>query len=406
MGIETALIGGLMSSPEKMCEVYEILRPEDFTNIQCGVVYGAMLDIIQAGATPDLPTVARNLVGKVDIGWLASSTNGCSFASNLPREAKILSDKARAAKIKKRALAVGASGLDLESLATELLSIAGDAIGRDSKSWKMVDVVGRFRTTVRENQGKDYGVPTGYMFLDDKYIRYMPGHVWVIGAKTSAGKTACVVDMICRLFEQGEHRAAIVSTEMMEEQNTARMLARMTGYHSNLILSGKLREGWEEVDQTLTWLSEKDLFLFDDLYSFQDIEMRLRQITMAGKIDVIFIDYVQNMTWNGSGSEYEKTNNIAKGLQRLAKQLKTCIVCLSQVSNSTARGDHDNLEFKGGGELAAVADLGVMLRRSKVEKERLSFVIEKNRHGRTGLQVLQFVNNFTRLKEIHHADND
>ena len=409
MGIEESLIGGLLTSPHKMPEVYEVIQPGDFTDIKSGIVYTAMLVIVREGGTPDLPTLARLLYGKVDPVWLCKATDEGTSPSLLAREAKVIANKSRATKIKKKALELSKSSMDLEELATELLAIAGDAIGRDSKSWKMADVVSRFKQTVQKNRGADYGLPTGYKFMDAKYIRYMPGHVWVIGAKTSAGKTACVVDMICRLFENGDHRAVIVSTEMMEEQNTARILARMTGHHSNLILSGKLRDGWDDVNDKLAWLAEKDISLFDDIYSFQDIEMRLRQITMAGRIDVVFIDYVQNMTWAGSGTEYEKTNNIAKGLQRLAKQLKTCIVCLSQVSNSTARGDHDNLEYKGGGELAAVADLGVMLKRYKKKEGQpanlLAFMIEKNRHGACGHQTLEFINNFTRLEEVKHDDN-
>jgi len=409
MDVEQGLIGGLLNHPHKLAEVYEIIRPDDFRAVKCGIVYGALVEITKGGGTPDLISAAKHLHGQIDMGWLSSLTTGASFPSNLARDAKTIADDARAANIRKRALALSKSALDADSLASELLALAGESIGRESKSWKMADVVSRFRRTVQDNKGADYGIPTGYKFLDAKYIRYMPGHVWMIGAKTSAGKTACVVDMICRLFELGDYRAAIVSTEMMEEQNTARMLARMTGFHSNLILSGKLRDGWGEVDDRLKWLAEKDISLFDDIYSFQDIEMRLRQITMGGKIDVVFIDYVQNMTWAGSGTEYEKTNNIAKGLQRLAKQLKTCIVCLSQVSNNTAQGNHDNLEFKGGGELAAVADLGVMLRRYKKTQGQpanlLAFAIEKNRHGACGHQTLEFINNFTRLEEVNHADN-
>ena len=408
MDVEIGLIGGLMGAPEKIAEVYEIVRGEDFRDKRCGLTYEAIIEISRHGESPDLLAVAKHLNGTVDIGWLSTAYDNGVFPTRLVKDAKNIANLAIVRKIKKRALEIGNSLYDdPEILASQVLGLASESIGRDSKGWKMADVVSRFKETVQKNKGADYGISTGYMFLDDKFIRYMPGHVWVIGAKTSAGKTACLVDMICRLFEMGNYRAAIVSTEMMEEQNTARMLARMTGYHSNLILSGRLNDGWEDVNQTLSWLAEKDMFLFDDLYSFQDIEMRLRQISISGKLDVVFIDYIQNMSWSGSGTEYEKTNNIAKGLQRLAKQLKTCIVCLSQLSNSTARGDHDNLEYKGGGELAAVADLGVILKRNPKVKEELGFVIEKNRHGRTGKQVLKFVNNYTRLKEIvDHEENE
>jgi len=63
------------------------------------------------------------------------------------------------------------------------------------------------------------------------------------------------------------------------------------------------------------------------------------------------------------------------------------------------------MTFKGGGEWGAVADLGVWLKRNKKNKELLCFDFQKNRHGQVGVQILQFVNNYVRLKEIHHEEN-
>ena len=405
MDVEKSVIGGLLENPEIIADIYDILRPQDFTDQKCGVVYDAMIEIIKEGSVPDLFTTSKALAGKIDLGWLSGLTDSACFKSRLRHEAYSIYDKSRTVELKNKISEVTVSTLGPDSMIDDLLRICGDSMSRESKGGSIAEVVARFRATVKENEVKEYGLDTGYMFLEDKYIRYMPGHIWIIGAYTSVGKTAVFVDMLCRMHEYKNPRTVIMSTEMMEEQNVARFLARQTGYVSNLILSGKIREGQEEIEASLDWFSKKDMFLFDNIYSFQDIEMRLRQISMSGNIDVVFIDYVQNMTFVGADKEYDKTQKIAKGLQRIAKQLKCCIVCLSQIPNSAAKEDNGLLEYKGGGELAAVADLGIWLKRNKNDKELLAFEIRKNRHGATGKQILKFVNHFKRLKEIPHDEN-
>lgn len=406
MVIEKSVIGGLLENPEIIADIYDVLRAQDFEDQKCGIVYDAMIEIVKEGGVPDLLATSKVLVGKIDLGWLSGLSDNACFKSRLKHEAYSIYDKSREAELKKKITEVTKSTLGADSMIDDLLCVCGDSMSRESRGGTISEVIARFRETVASNKVKEYGLDTGYMFLEDKYIRYMPGYVWIIGAYTSVGKTAVFVDMLCRMHEMKNPRTVIISTEMMEEQNVARFLARQTGHVSNLILSGKIREGQDEIEASLDWFSKKDIFLFDNLYSLQDIEMRLRQITMSGNIDVVFIDYVQNMSFKGAASEYDKTQKIAKGLQRIAKQLKCCIVCLSQIPNSAAKDDNGLLEYKGGGELAAVADIGIWLKRNKIDKELLAFEIRKNRHGATGKQILQFVNHFKRLKEIPHDDNE
>jgi replicative DNA helicase len=404
--IECGLIGALLGDKNKVSAVYDIVQPADFKDPRCGIVFQAIIDISKKGGTPDLVSVFSALGKKVDAVWLSGLTD---MAAGSPTMAALeISTRAKRDRVVNRLKIAVSENMPLDLLVEELASIAAEANAKgNDNSCKMSDVVERFADLIKNNQAADeYGIDTGYMFLENKYIRYMPGHVWVIGGATSTGKTAVMVDMLCRVLDGLKKRKiAVFSTEMMEEQNVARFLARQTGYHSNLILSGKLRDGWDEVSSSLAWFAEQEIYLFDNIYQFQDMEMKLRQLSMTGKIDIVYLDYVQNMTYKGATTEYEKTEKMAKGVQRLAKQLKCTFVCLSQISNAAAK-DHDQpMTFKGGGEWGAVADLGVWLKRNKKNKELLCFDFQKNRHGQTGVQILQFVNNYVRLKEVYHEEN-
>ncbi len=408
MEIEKNLIGSLIKNPEYIPEVYDILKPIDFKNNNSGLVYATLLDMVKGDEHIDIVTVSKKLLGEIDLAWISESTDSAMSTVYSKKHAKIISDSGRAKRLSIKLKSLSGSIDNPDDALTEMLDIYSSELSGDTKSGHIKDVIKRFNKLVTENSKSDYGIETGYEFLEQKYIRYMPGHIWIIGGFTSTGKTAVMADMICRVIDLKDPTMVIISTEMKEEQNVARFLSRQTGFHSQVMLSGCLHESKvQEMKDSLKWFDDRNIYLYDNLYSFQDIEMRLRQLKMKTDIDIVYIDYIQNMTFNGAKSEYESKSEIAKGIQRIAKQLNTCIVCLSQISNSAARDDGDEvLEYKGAGEIAAVADIGIRLKRDKDNRENLMFVIKKNRHGAIGVQVLRFVNNFTRLKEIIHEENE
>ena len=119
---------------------------------------------------------------------------------------------------------------------------------------------------------------------------------------------------------------------------------------------------------------------------------------MQGGVDFVFIDFMQNIRKFGCRSKYEESSQIAIDLQNLAKDCKTALVCLSQLTLTQA--ENDSLAYKGAGELAEAADVGVYLKRSKDDKSRLKVEIKKNRHGPLNERIMQYQNNWTCLQEV------
>jgi len=247
------------------------------------------------------------------------------------------------------------------------------------------------------------GLPTGFKFLDGIYAQYIPGHIWVMGAYTSVGKTAMMVQKICNLIKTGTcPHIVVVSTEMTEAQLTARVLANLTGVHSQRILSGNYRNAEEadSVAKQMAMLRTVPLKIYDDIYTLGDIENTFRKADLHGGVEVGFVDYIQNCRVPKASSEYEAGTILAKGLQKLAKDVSCTLICLSQVSNDVGRGNTDQLEFKGSGAWAAVADVGIYLHRRKDDKYALLYDIKKNRHGQLYSQRFEYKMDFTRLEPV------
>ena len=258
-------------------------------------------------------------------------------------------------------------------------------------------------TQQRNRERGGVGWHTGFTLLQEDGISYQPGHLWVVGAWTSTGKTAWMIESVCRFFETNPGlRGAIFSTEMTEEQNMTRILANRSGIAARVILSGNMLPNHAEmVSRHCDWLSKHELYLFTKTNKMADIATQCRRLNMKdGGLDMVWLDFIQNVYKPGHKSNYEMMSAIARDLQALALELECNIVCLSQLPNHAGREDTGILEYKGAGEIAAACDIGVLMQRSKENKEILSYEVRKNRHGPCGKYLMRFADGFTHIEEM------
>jgi replicative DNA helicase len=240
------------------------------------------------------------------------------------------------------------------------------------------------------------GLTTGFAWLDKATEGFLPATFWVVGAFTSTGKTALALQMALRSLEAGA-RVAVFSLEMSSRANLYRLLANRSGVSAVAIRRGHLEDSDKaRVDAASKWLDRLPLYLFDQLYSLDAISETARALKRGGGLDVLFLDYLQNL--QGEGSLFERMSTAAPRLQGLAKELDCCIVALSQFSNEVARGEVGILAYKGAGEIAASADVGLRLERDKDDSARLHLYLTKNKEGPSGLKrTLRWDSAFTRL---------
>jgi replicative DNA helicase len=392
---EQALIGGLLSSPKHL---------DDFKSDFARRAYGAMLSTWKVGKEIDYISLV-NLDGTIS-SYLAGSID--KAAINPTRCALDVSVAAKADRIN-----AGVERIAREKSVTSkldgMLSLYQQEMFVDRKIPDVNAVVKRFSESIKINKKRgSMGVSTGFRFLDDLYIQYVPGHIWVIGAYTSVGKTAFMTQKLRNLLQNKNNpRIVIISTEMTEEQMVGRIVANFTGVPSVKILSGSLTASEEvEVEKCLRFISTKNLTVYDDVYTLGEIEAVFRKAELKGGVDVGFIDYVQNCQVPEAKSEYQEQSTLAKRVQKLAKDVRATIVCLSQVSNDVGRGNTSNLELKGAGEWAAVADIGIMLYRRKENKYLIKYSIKKNRHGQLHDEAFIYTSNWTRLEAQGKAEDE
>lgn len=407
--LESVLIGTVLSIPDTYPVAADILKETDFVSHCAKKIWleiCANWNVSDNSGLQSLVYMALTSKGEKD--WFFSATRDLipvsssvsKIAEQIHQEAKTRRIRAEVGELLQKS---SAPGFPADWILNDLTGLYQREMGNIDEDVAIAPAIERFNKTQGENAHRDsIGMDTGFRLFKEDYIFYQPGHFWVIGAWTSVGKTAMMIESIVRFFVENQAgRVAVFSTEMTECQNISRILANRTGVNANVILSGKMLDMHQrKVDSEKEWLKEKTLFIYTKTRSCEEISRQCRKLKHGCGVDLVFIDFIQNVEKEGYREKYAMMSQIALDLQALAHELECTIICLSQIPNHAGREDSGILEFKGAGEIAAACDLGAIMKREKSDHSKLLFDIRKNRHGKCGKYIFQFVNGWTRIEEV------
>lgn len=237
------------------------------------------------------------------------------------------------------------------------------------------------------------------------------GHFWVVGAFSSTGKSAFVSNMALDSLRQGK-KVAIVSAEMTQEQYMIRMLSIESGV-PQMDIAGRVTIGIPNREALLAArrnLESYDLNVYDSLYKMTQIRTELQRLKNQHGLDVLIIDYIQNITV--TGDEVKDAREVALECQRLAKDLDCTVIACSQLSNAQAQyeiagGDDNFYSLKGHGAIRDAADVIITLHRDRVrQSSALKVKFRKNRHGPVSDFLCHFDLATSRIEEIPYNVTD
>jgi len=402
--VERAVLGALILQPD---EIFKLdLEPSDFSSARNRNIYRAILALLTENQGPSFVSIldyCQKHFG--DREGLASYIAGLTddlVSIDLEADAALIREAARQRKLQvflKKTLDKkwGSTDQILEEIQGEILKHQlpqKKASGIRQVAFRLHDQI-----TVNWRAGR-IGQRTGFKFLDKTIKGFIPAHLWIVGGYTGVGKTAFMIQLVVNsLLENPNIRIGIFSTEMPSEAILLRFVANRAGVPAMAILQGgSIPEVQKRIDDAFEYFQDKGIWLYDDLYTFEKIFLRVKQLRMTEGLDIVFIDFLQNM--HGEGTLFERMSTIPVRLQQMAKNLDVCVIAMSQVSNEAAQTNSRVIGFKGAGEIAAASDLGLWLERDPDDKEALLCSIRKNRHGMTGKKRLRFVENFTRIIEV------
>lgn len=255
-----------------------------------------------------------------------------------------------------------------------------------------------------------HGLKTGLHDLDRVLGGFHGGDLVIIGARPAMGKTAFMLNLALGMLGN-QITVGIFSGEQGHEQVGQRLAAIQSGVNLESLRTNTMQD--DELTKFAAGIHKianmPKFVLYDKpAPDLSDIVRKARQWHHNG-CRAIFIDYLQRIHADKNLPKHEAVGAIAKGLKELARDLNIPVICLAQVNRQVeSRSDKRPSmgDLKDSGEIEQEADQVLMLYRDEVynpdsdQKGTAELLIEKNRHGRTGLVNMAFSGGSLRFSSL------
>lgn len=396
---ETIVVSTILSNPSDYWIINSVgLTVDDFLGVKNRRVFEAIEKVVATRRQPDLPWVIEQLPEEDHefLDKLLGSTSSTEEAIELAALVKNLSGK--------RALANAGANIikssrmpDLDfrsalaSAEKEISQVRG-IVPIDDHSPDPVDILAKL----------DEEVAAGVPVLFSPSLQYyslglIPGCYWVIGGHTSVGKSAVAVNIAMDVLKSKGKWVGIISLEMPQKIYMIRILSYMTGIgQKKLLMKEPLTlDETDRLEKAKRLISLSNIKIFSPGNSMSKLVSAAKHMKETSGLDVLIVDFLQNILPDKSGmEEYSSARHNTIILQNLARDLDCTVVALSQVSNEEARIQEEDrskgkvrgtYSFKGAGDIAHTADIGIILYREQFRNSPvLSIDVKKSRNFETG----------------------
>ena len=418
---EQSILGAILLDPDSLLIASDILDSQDFYRESHRIIYDALLDLYQLGEPVEVVSLTERLKVKGEIekigglSYLSTLVGIIPTSSAIRYHAKIVKDKSTLRRIQRYAIELiekTKNGVDnlkdfFGDMEREVIEISQTV--REKKSPYITTILAELKNSW---QGEDKDIRT-YIPTDNKLSLaipgFYPGHLWMIGGYTSVGKSTFLAQLITDVCDNEGAKVLIFSTEDSRKDKTIKLLANVSNVSQRRLFTGNIKGFEERISFAEGVLRSWGLIIYDDVYSVDELRLKVKKHKMQDSIDIVCLDFIQNL--QGQGTLYERMSDAIIRLQAMAKELQVTVIVLSQVSNEAMREGTEIIGLKGAGELAAVADIVLWLKRQKGEgnEYNLDCEIRKNRpFGETGIIPLRFSNFWTRIekREVNIDENN
>jgi replicative DNA helicase len=409
---EKSVLGAIFLNEESIEPARDILCEQDFYREAHRLIWRAACDLTDAKQPIDVVTMPSQLNGHLEqIGGVAYIGELASFVPtslNIRAYAKIVREKSILRKLSTFGTDIASAAYespDVEELIAvaeyEVAEIAGKLIQKPepTKTTTLATVIWKIE------HGQEDSVPTGFAPLDQTFGGFNVGHITMLAARTSKGKTALAIQMAINAAKTG-----FATAYFSLEQPADEMWARAIGCQAQVDLFSARRRGYrngekERVEAAQRTLESAPLEIFyRPSMRPRDLRLECKRVARkTGPLKLVIVDYFSLM--RGDRHEKERWREMQEAvlaLKSLAGELGVPILLLSQLNRETNEDmppSLANLRDTGATEEHASNVLFLWQRPPKSDVSPMNYgdwedievIIGKQRNGPAGLRVpMQF----------------
>lgn len=223
----------------------------------------------------------------------------------------------------------------------------------------------------------------------NKILQFTEGDFLVIGARTGAGKSSFMLNLMNDLKEN--YQCVHFNIEMNKATIYKRMLAIAGNMRVDSVNQDKTQDELFRFNKAIAEVTQAKVIIEHLSYNIDDIEEVIRKIK-TNKHKIIFIDHLGlTRTSKSNKSIYEQITEIVKRLRNMCLKYNCTIVGASQLNRSNFN-EEKNLDIsmlKDSGEIENSASKIILLSQNKDEEKgnlivNMEIEVAKNRDGKIG----------------------
>jgi len=388
-------------------EAVEVLEPDDFYRTSHQAIFRAVCRLVQAQIPVDLVTLVThlrdsgNLDGVGGAAYVHKFVDDVPLAANIEHYARLVKDKAalRDTIVScHRAVDSCYGGGDAAEIIDQVqqsinaIKVTNSA-GATPYRTLAIDAGSRYEK-LKESKGGISGVPSGFMDLDWVTCGFQPSDLIILAARPSMGKTALALNMTNHIAMTGMP-VAYFSLEMAQGQLFDRSMSSISNVNAQKFRSGDFEEeDWEHIARAQSKVYSLPVHIDDEgSLHYLEIKRRLRRYVKQHGVKVAFVDHLQLIRGDNTGTRDREIGSITAGLKAAAKELHMPIILLSQLNRSLENRTNKRpqlSDLRDSGNIEQDADVVAFLYRPAVYGGQEDYtgqaelIIAKQRGGPTG----------------------
>jgi len=418
---ERSLLGAIFLDPDRLIDVAPLLAPADFFDPAHRRIYEAVLSLYEKGRGVDILTVAE----KLRDDRYVQAAGGSAYLAELPQSVPIAAHALEYANIlhdaSLRRMLQSACG-DISTLLSDRSVSAEAALERaeqkllalsrvspDSRPKHIAEIgCEAYERYAALHEAKDktslFGITIGFSALDELLTGLPPGHLMILAARPSMGKTALALDIARNVAGKLKKNVAIFSLEMTRQEIMDRIVASLLKVETWKLKKGELTENdFKRLGPLFDDLKNHPIYIDDDAdTTLTNLRAKARREKLQRGLDLLVIDYLQLIEVTGREATDNRTQQvtlISRSLKNLARELQCPIIALSQLSRSCEQRNPPIpvlSDLRDSGAIEQDADSVAMLYRESLYNEDCAdpaltdVYLRKNRNGPTGHVEIYF----------------
>ncbi len=429
---EQAVIGSIILDAERLSQVTEIIKTDDFYVEKHKEIYSLLQSMYLESRNIDIVTLLNNLVASSNYDednvktYVKQLCEMVPAVSNIEDYARIVRDKALLRRLISVSEEISESAYQDTDNVTEIVDSAESKVfaltqGMITSDFTSVhDVILEYYKqldAIRNDPESANGTPTYYSGLDKVLVGMGKGDLVLIGARPGMGKTSFALNIASQVAMHQNKSVAIFSLEMSSTQLVARMLSSEARIDSYKLRKGDISpDEFQALAKAATALSKTQIFIDDSSdVTVTRMKAKLRRLKNLG---LIVIDYLQLMQSDKhTDNRVVEVADISRNLKLLAKEFGVPVITCAQLSRGPeSRTSKKPMlsDLRDSGAIEQDADIVIFLYRDEYYKDTgddkaeqsdniAEVIVAKNRHGSTGTVKMGWEGQYTRFTTLDNV---